>query len=92
MGSVTDPEDRYFDLAGLARYSGLTVKTLRKYINDPLNPLPCHHVHAAHKDRGRTIIHKREFDAWVAAFPSPREKQGPSIAERVERALARSKA
>jgi hypothetical protein len=62
-------EDRYFDLEGLAAYSGLSEKTLRRYMTDPEHPLPNHYVKAGEKDRGKIFISKREFDAWVASFP-----------------------
>src|SRR5262245_55310712 len=67
-------DDRYFDIEGLARYSGFSVRTIRRYIDDPVNPLPTHNVTQAGKDRGKTLIHKREFDAWVHSFPPARGK------------------
>lgn len=65
-------DDRYYDIEGLARYSGLSVRTIRRYIDDPINPLPTHNLTQAGKDRGKTLIHKREFDAWVHRFPAAR--------------------
>lgn len=61
--------DRYFDLAGLAAYSGLSTKTLRRYMDDPQNPMPTHHVRSSTNERGRILVSKRAFDAWVASFP-----------------------
>jgi len=89
-------EDRYFDIEGLADYSGLSVRTVRRYMVDPVHPLPHHHVCPTGKGRGRVLIRKREFDAWVASFPPLRAKgrQPPvdmGLDARVERALARSK-
>jgi hypothetical protein len=63
-----DDDDRYFDLAGLARYSGISVSSLRRYLVDPERPLPHHHIHPAGKTRGRIVVYKREFDAWVHSF------------------------
>jgi hypothetical protein len=69
---MADPErpddERYFDLPKLAAYSGLSVATLRRYLADPNNPLPHHHVRQAGKARGRLLVSKREFDAWVRGF------------------------
>lgn len=94
MATVITDDDRYFDLPGLARYSGLSVRTLRRHMADPTHPLPTHHVHLGDKDRGKVLIHKRAFDAWIAAFPpaeaptaTPKAEQ--SLDERVARALTR---
>jgi hypothetical protein len=78
MQNGTDNEDRYFGLEGLAQYSGLSIRTLRRYMKDPLNPLPNHHVHSGGKDRGRVLISKRAFDRWVETFPALHETQRPT--------------
>lgn len=39
---------------------------------DPDHPLPHHYVRAGGKDRGRVLVFKRDFDAWVATFPPAR--------------------
>jgi hypothetical protein len=70
----SESSDRYFDLAGLAVYCGLSTKTLRRYMDDPNHPLPTHHVRSSVNDRGRVLVSKREFDAWVASFPPKRSK------------------
>jgi hypothetical protein len=89
-------DDRYFDLPGLAAYSGLSVRTLRRHMADPTHPLPTHHVRTAGKDRGKVLVRKAAFDAWVAAFPpaeaptaTPKAEQ--SLDERVARAVAQSR-
>jgi hypothetical protein len=71
-----DDDDRYLDLDGLARYSGLSVSTLRRYLRDADHPLPHHHLRGAGKARGRLLFRKAEFDDWVrggaaAASPAP---------------------
>jgi hypothetical protein len=72
-------DDRYFDLVGLAAYSGLSTKTLRRYMDDPKRPLPTHHIRSSTSERGRILVSKREFDAWVASFPPGRAtKVAPS--------------
>jgi hypothetical protein len=75
MGTDQEPDDRYFDLEGLARYSGLGLRTLRRLMDDPVNPLPTHHVHGAGSDRGRVLISKRAFDTWVTSFPPRRGRR-----------------
>ena len=67
-------EDRCFDLRALAEYSGLSIRTLQRHIVDPDNPLPTHHVCVKGKGRGRVLVLKREFDAWVRRFPAVGEE------------------
>ena len=62
-------DDRYRDLDGLAAYSGMSTRTLRRHIADPDHPLPNHYVRPAGKGRGRIMVSKRAFDRWVEAFP-----------------------
>ncbi|HMF98855.1 MAG TPA: hypothetical protein VKE96_31360 [Vicinamibacterales bacterium] len=82
-------DDRYFDLAGLARYSGLSIRTLRRHMKDATNPLPNHHVHGSGKGRGRVLISKREFDQWVASFAPVDQPRKPAPAHAVEDHAAR---
>jgi hypothetical protein len=72
----------YLDLGELARYSGLSISSLRRFLRDPDNPLPHHRVRGAGKARGRLLVRKAEFDAWVRAFApaapdAPATKPGP---------------
>src|SRR5262245_34466850 len=75
-------DECYFDIDGLARYSSLSSSTLRRYMEDPINPLPHHHLHGGGKDRGRILISKRACDAWVASFPPLRSMIMPTTARR----------
>jgi hypothetical protein len=59
----------YVDLHALAAYSGLSVRTLRKHIADPVHPLPTHHVRLTGVERGRVLVSLAEFDTWVRSFP-----------------------
>lgn len=80
-------EDRFFDLDGLASYSGLSVRSIRRYMKDPDNPLPNHHVRGSGKGHGRVLFYKREFDAWALAFPplvKPRGRGEPSTPATLE--------
>jgi hypothetical protein len=80
-------EERYFDLDGLAEYCGLSVKTLRRFMNDPVNPLPNHYVHGGERERGRIFVSKREFDAWIATFPPVAQHAAGRLTERVAAAV-----
>ena len=67
-----DDDVGYFDLDRLSRYSGLSLSSLRRYLRDPDHPLPHHEVRSAGKTRGRVLVRKDEFDAWVRSFaPAP---------------------
>jgi hypothetical protein len=70
----------------------MSVRTLRRHIADPKNPLPTHHVTTAGKGRGLVLVSRREFDAWVERFPPLGEKpptatKGRSVQERIKKAL-----
>jgi hypothetical protein len=54
--------DPYLSLRGLSSYSGLSVRTLRVYLDDPCNPLPCY------RPGGKVLVRRSEFDAWIARF------------------------
>ena len=52
--------DQYFDLEGLSTYSALRVPTLREYIKGKRLP--------AFKVKGKILIRRSEFDAWLEKF------------------------
>jgi excisionase family DNA binding protein len=53
-------EDRYLTLQQLARYSSLSVPTLRRRLRDAAHPLP-------YRKAGRRILVRRSaFDRWLA--------------------------
>jgi excisionase family DNA binding protein len=54
--------DPFLPLKALADYSGLSVRTLRDYLADPLHPLPCYRV------GGKILVRRSEFDAWMACY------------------------
>jgi Helix-turn-helix domain len=55
-------DDPYFSLPRLAAYSGLSVRTLRDYLRDPVGPLP--HF----RTKGKILVRRSEFDAWMRRF------------------------
>lgn len=54
--------DPYLSLAGLAGYSGLSVRKLRAHLADVMHPLPCYRV------GGKILVRRSEFDVWIAAY------------------------
>lgn len=70
-------EDRHLRLTELASYSGLSVRTLRRFLTDPVHPLPCHRV-------GRAVLVLRSvFDAWLdehhTSSSKPAEASDPEL-------------
>lgn len=89
--TVPELDDRWFDLPALAKYSGLSTRTLRRYLTDAVRPLPHSYVRGGGKDRGRTLVFKRDFDEWVRRFgPAPTERTD-ALDDRVARALRRGR-
>jgi excisionase family DNA binding protein len=54
--------EAYLSLKDLARYSGLSVRTLRGHIADQLRPLPSYRV------GGKVLVRRSDFDVWVSQF------------------------
>ena len=67
--------DPYLSLRALAGYAGLSVRTLRTHLADPLRPLPCYRV------GGKVLVRRSDFDTWMLHF---RRTQAPAM-ERVMR-------
>jgi hypothetical protein len=53
-------KDQYFDLRGLEVYSSIKVPTLRDHIKS--GDLPCFKI------KGKILIRRSEFDAWVEGY------------------------
>jgi hypothetical protein len=64
-----EERDDYYDLTALARKTGVSPRTIRRWIDDPKHPLPTHHIRGSFRDRGRVLILRSEFEAWVRSFP-----------------------
>jgi len=63
----------FLSIAELAKYSGISERTLRNLLKDPLNPIPNFRIGSA----GRIIKIKRaDFDLWME---SQRTGTGNSI-------------
>jgi hypothetical protein len=62
---VSTALDPFFPLRALATYAGLSVRTLRQYLDlPPHQALPCYRV------GGKILVRRSEFDAWVARYQS----------------------
>jgi excisionase family DNA binding protein len=55
-------DDAYFPLVELAKYAGLSVRTIRGYLTDRTRPLPHFRV------GGKILVLRSDFDAWVSQF------------------------
>ena len=60
VGPAISLKDQLFDLRGLSAYSSLKVPTLRLYIRRGKLP--------AYKVKGKILIRRSEFDAWLESF------------------------
>ena len=54
--------NRSVSLKELAAYSGLSVRTLRGRLLDPIRPMPHYRI------GGKILVRRREFDGWVQQF------------------------
>ncbi|MBI4636280.1 MAG: helix-turn-helix domain-containing protein [Candidatus Rokubacteria bacterium] len=59
---VSTPLDPFLSLRALAGYSGLSVRKLRDYLDDPAHPLPCYRC------GGKIVVRRSEFDVWMTAY------------------------
>ena len=57
------PERGWLDLRRMAEYTCLSVRTLRRYIGDPLRPLPVRLV------GGKWLARISNLDEWLKSFP-----------------------
>src|SRR5262245_39823245 len=75
--------DPFLSLKALASYSGLSVRKLRDYLEDPLHPLPYYRV------GGKILVRRSEFDVWVAKFRQTHRVDVASIVNDVFHGLHR---
>ena len=79
---MTEAADRYWSLAELAAYSGLSVQTLRRHVSAALNPLPHYRVGS------RILVRRPDFDAWLERIGTPaRMKKARALGEEVAAAV-----
>jgi hypothetical protein len=62
---LSTPLDPYMSLKGLAAYSGLSVRTLRAYLELPPHAaLPCYRLPGG----GKLLVRRSAFDAWIEQY------------------------
>ena len=60
---ISTPLDPYLSLRALADYSGLSIRTLRGFVElPPDGALPCFRL------PGKLLVRRSEFDAWIARY------------------------
>ena len=52
-------QDKYLDIKGLSEYSSLSVRTLRDYLADKIDPIPSYCI------KRKILVKKSEFDLWI---------------------------
>lgn len=70
---IADLDDAYWSLQTLSRYAGLSVRTLRGYLQHPVTPLPHYRV------GGKILVRRSEYDAWARRF----HQQGRPVLDQV---------
>jgi len=78
---VSTQLDPFLPLRALATYSGLSVRTLRDYLTDPVNPLPYYRV------GGKILVRRSEFDGWIAAYRQRGHRDVAQVVDEVLRTL-----
>lgn len=77
--SIIEPiitlKDQYFDLKGLSIYSAISVGSLRDYLKS--GGLPCF------KLRGKLLIKRSEFDAWLEGYRVNRKQDLNNVVNEV---------
>ncbi|MDO8794899.1 MAG: hypothetical protein Q7J25_09795, partial [Vicinamibacterales bacterium] len=59
-------------------YAGLSVRTLRTYLQHQTHPLPCYRV------GGKILVRRSDYDAWVLRF---RQARASSLGTMVDEVL-----
>jgi Helix-turn-helix domain len=59
---VSTPLDPFLPLRALSAYSGISVRKLREYLDDPAHPLPSYRV------GGKILVRRSEFDVWITQY------------------------
>jgi hypothetical protein len=85
--------DPWMGLEALSAYSGLPVRSIRRYIADPEHPLPCFRMKEPHVIQGRDgkrravsgkiLVRRSDFDKWMEAY-----RHTPDLQKLVNETLA----
>ena len=58
-----EPEPvEYLSIKALSSYSSISTRTLRTFLKDPVNPIPCRRI------GGKILVRRGEFDSWADQF------------------------
>ncbi len=80
--TVRQDLDGYLDLAELARYSSLSVRTLRALVRDGL-------PHYRTRGRaGKILVRRSDFDRWMSARRQVRSRPAEDVGQVLDAALA----
>ncbi len=55
--------DPYLSLKALSAYAGLSIRTLRMALTDPVHPLPHYRPGG-----GKILVRRSDFDRWMTKF------------------------
>lgn len=63
--ALTTPHDPYLSMKALAAYSGLSTRTLRKFLTrtPPAQALPCYRLSG-----GKVLVRQSDYDRFVAQY------------------------
>jgi len=78
---VSTQLDPFLSLKAVATYSGLSVRTLREYLTDPMNPLPHYRV------GGKILVRRSEFDGWIVSYRQRGQQDVAHVVDEVLRTL-----
>jgi hypothetical protein len=81
VGQGVQIEAEYLSLRALATYSGLSVRTLREYLLNPVHPLP--HL----KLPGKILVKRTDFDVWIEQFRVAATESLSDVVEHVVQSL-----
>ncbi len=73
---LSAPLDPYLPLTALANYAGVSVRTLRAYLEQSRDPLPCFRLPGGAHGPGKILVRRSDWDRWVERF---RSKGRPSL-------------
>lgn len=60
---ISDGSNRYLTLRELAKYSSMSLRSLRRALHDRIHPLP-HYQPGG----GKIFVRRAEFDTWMQQF------------------------
>ncbi len=68
--------DPYLSLKALSAYAGLSIRTLRMALTDPVHPLPHYRPGG-----GKILVRRSDFDRWMTKFRQESPKLDRLVSE-----------